>query len=312
MKNKLADASSDRREREGELKLRDTIETLRTHFPSVRGTLAELCEVNNPKYALAISILLGRHIDSVIVTDQKTALDCINYLKEQRLGMITFIPIDTIKVKPTSDSSRQYASKGFPLAIDCITFESELEKAYLYAMSDALICDTDRGEEEAIKKATKQADASKHKIVTLGGTVIHKSGNMTGGTSTKHDAKSGKLKSASEKSASKQVINEKEYQKLVKRKDELVAELLQIEAEVANAFRQQDEENKLSARVSHAYRQHLVMHHHQLSIFQIAHLFLAFAYPSPHFRSNRSRVVSNMLKSILRIVTRRFPTMKRK
>ena len=105
-KEKPNDAASDRREREGELKLRDTIETLRAHFPSVRGSLSELCEVQHPKYATAMSVVFGRHIDSVVVNDQKTALECINYLKEQRLGMITFIPLDSIKVNDETARAR--------------------------------------------------------------------------------------------------------------------------------------------------------------------------------------------------------------
>src|SRR5687767_2904719 len=125
---------------------------------------------------------------------------------------------------------RSLKREGFPLAIDCITFEAEYEKAYLYALSDTLICDSDKDESYRIKKSTERAAGHKHKIVTLGGTVIHKSGNMTGGTSSKSDTKSNKLKSAVEKTAaSKQKILESEYQKLNKRKDELVEEILKLE-----------------------------------------------------------------------------------
>lgn len=249
VQEKLTDAASDRREREGDLKLRDTIDTLRAHFPSVRGSLSELCDVTHPKYSTAMAVVFGRHIDSVVVADQKTALECINYLKEQRLGMLTFIPLDTIKVKPISEANRQMRERGFPLAIDCINFDEEIEKAYIYALSDTLICDSERDEAGAIKKASDQAAGHKHKIVTLGGTVIHKSGNMTGGTSTRADSKGGKLKSAAEKSASKALINEKEYQKLVKRRDELVEELLRLEEEGKQAHRQQDEEAKLAGKI---------------------------------------------------------------
>lgn len=256
VREKLADAASDRRAREGELKLRDTIETLRAHFPSVRSSLADLCEVNNPKYEVAMRIVFGRHLDSIVVGDQQTALECIHYLKEQRLGTATFIPLDTIKVKSISEATRQMAAKGFPLAIDCITYEADLERAFIYALSDTLLCDSERDEASAIKKATQLAfgsgrpiDTNKFKIVTLGGTVIHKSGNITGGASSKGDGRAGKLRSSAEKSASKAVISEREYQKLTKRRDELVEELLKVEAETAAAFRQQDEESKLSARV---------------------------------------------------------------
>lgn len=125
VREKLTDAAADRRERESEVKLRETVETLRQHFPSVRGTLAELCEVNHPKYALACSVALGRHLDSVVILDQKTAFECINYLKEQRLGQLTFIPLDTVKVKPIGENIRQLKGKNFPLALECLTFEPE-------------------------------------------------------------------------------------------------------------------------------------------------------------------------------------------
>lgn len=142
----------------------------------------------------------------------------------------------------------------------------------------------DKSEEEAIRKASKQTETTKHKIVTLGGTVIHKSGNMTGGLSAKGD-KSGKLRASSDKTASKMVIHEREYEKLKKRQNEIVEELLKLEGETAAEYRAKDEEQKLETRVSdiHWKQQGFFISHDLLTF-----LVLLFCYP---FRFVHLRVV---------------------
>ena len=82
--------------------------------------------------------------------------------------------------------------------------------------------------------------------------MIHKSGNLTGGTSGKGD-RSAKLRGASDKSASKTAISEKEYNRVKERYDQLLKELIEIEAEMATAFRQQDEEAQLTLKVNNTH-----------------------------------------------------------
>lgn len=43
----------------------------------VRGRVVELCKPSQRKYDTAVSTILGRHIDSVVVDLEKTAIDCI-------------------------------------------------------------------------------------------------------------------------------------------------------------------------------------------------------------------------------------------
>jgi len=58
-------------------------------------------------------------MDAVIVDTPKTAKDCIQYLNEQRVGVITFLPLDTIRVKPIAERLRRL-DRGARLAIDCV------------------------------------------------------------------------------------------------------------------------------------------------------------------------------------------------
>jgi len=256
VKDQVQEAKSERASRESNAKLSETVETLKAHFSGVRGVLSELMALHNPKYATAVSVAFGRHMDSVAVDEQDTALSCIAYLRDQRLPPITFIPLDTIKVKPIAESTRQQKDKGFSVAIDCIQFDDDLEKAFLYAFGDALICE-DKNEDVAVKRSQdlcyghRQAGAekSKYKVITLGGTVIHKSGNLTGGTSAKGD-RSSRLRAGGDKTASKTLISEKEYTRLRDRQDALVKQLLEVEAEAAQAFRTKDEEESLVSRIA--------------------------------------------------------------
>ena len=86
-------------------------------------------------------------------------------------------------------------------------------------------------------------------MITLAGTVIHKSGNMTGGSGGAADTRPAKLRAASEKSASRAQISEKEFAKLQARKEELTKQVVEIEAEEAAAFRQQEEEAQLTQKI---------------------------------------------------------------
>ncbi len=55
--------------------------------------------MSNNKYNAAVSVALGKNMNAIITDTEKTAVDCIQYLKDQRLSVATFIPLDTIKPK---------------------------------------------------------------------------------------------------------------------------------------------------------------------------------------------------------------------
>jgi structural maintenance of chromosome 1 len=108
-------------------------------------------------------------------------------MRNQRAGQATFIPLDTIQVKAVPEKYRNFA-KGARLAIDCIEYEPAVERAMQHACSSSLICDTmevarhicyERGQE--VKGGLIQLEKSLRLAVTLEGTVIHKSGLITGG-----------------------------------------------------------------------------------------------------------------------------------
>ena len=62
-------------------------------------------------------------------------------MRNHRAGHATFIPLDSIQVKPINDKYRSFA-KGARLAVDVIQYESSVERAIQHACGNALVCDT--------------------------------------------------------------------------------------------------------------------------------------------------------------------------
>ncbi|KAF8937499.1 Structural maintenance of chromosomes protein 1 [Dissophora ornata] len=175
--NQLMEAKLDQRESEKEQRLKETLSSLKRIFPGVYGRVADLCKPTQRKYDTAISVILGRHMDAIVVDREKVAIECIQLLREQRSGHATFLPLDTLVVEPVNDRLRSLA-KGARLAIDVVQYDETLERAIQYVCGNALVCDT--------------MDVAKHvcydlgqqvKAVALDGTIFHKSGLITGGQS---------------------------------------------------------------------------------------------------------------------------------
>lgn len=139
--NQLLQAGVDRRESEREKKLKETLAGLKRVFPGVHGRLIDLCSTTADKYRTAVATVIGRHIDAVVVEHEKVAIDCIEYMRTQRAGQATFIPLDTIQVKPVPERLRNF-TKGARLAIDCISYDPKIERAIQHACGSSMICDT--------------------------------------------------------------------------------------------------------------------------------------------------------------------------
>ena len=172
---KLSDAEDGRKQNDKELKMKATIADLKRFFPGVRGRVHELCTPKIRKYDQAVSTFLGRHIDAIIVDDERTANECIQYLRTERRGVATFIPLDTIS-GTTIDSNLKGIHKGTRMAIDTIDYDKMYDRAMSYACGNAIVCD-----DISIAKHICYEKAVDVKAVTLDGTVISKGGLMTGG-----------------------------------------------------------------------------------------------------------------------------------
>lgn len=64
------------------------------------GRLIDLCQPTQKKYQIAVTKVLGKNMDAIIVDSEKTGRDCIQYIKEQRGEPETFLPLDYLEVIP--------------------------------------------------------------------------------------------------------------------------------------------------------------------------------------------------------------------
>ncbi|KAJ2743333.1 Structural maintenance of chromosomes protein 1 [Coemansia sp. BCRC 34301] len=186
----LSQARADQRESAREAKLKDTIGTLQRIFTGVHGRLSELCKPTQHKYDVSIATVLGRHMDAIVVDRQATAIECISYMKEQRAGQATFLPLDTLQPYQVSDSLR-HAHRGARLATDVMQYDPGMEVAVMHACANALVCDS-----VEIAKHICYEQKLEVKAVSLDGTVIHRSGLITGGTSSGHRAQAQRWEAA--------------------------------------------------------------------------------------------------------------------
>ena len=172
---KLLEAEDGRKQSDKELKLRATVADMKRIFPGVRGRVHELCRPRQKKFEEAVSTVLGRHLDAIVVDDEKTARECIQFLRDQRRGQATFIPLDTIQ-GTTINSNLKGIHTGTRMAIDIIDYEKALDPAMSYVCGNAVVCD-----DLSIARFLCYDRGVEAKAVTLDGTVIHKGGLMTGG-----------------------------------------------------------------------------------------------------------------------------------
>nr|WJN25071.1 condensin complex subunit [Tranzscheliella williamsii] len=206
--NKLLQAGNDLKEVEREAAMKETMSKLQRIFPGVRGRVVDLCKPVQRKYDVGISTVLGRNADAIVVDQEKTAIDCIEYLRNTRAGQATFLPLDRIQAKPINDRLRSIA-RGARLAVDVIQYDPSIERAIHHACGNALVCDTMEIARSVVYDRKVEA-----KAVTLQGTIIHKSGLITGGQSSQTAGKR---------------WEEREVQGLTRQRDDCLAELKELQ-----------------------------------------------------------------------------------
>ncbi|KAL2759238.1 hypothetical protein ACRALDRAFT_1062253 [Sodiomyces alcalophilus JCM 7366] len=170
----LREADDGRRQNDRETMMKEMVSSLKRVYPGVKGRVGDLCKPKQKKFDEAIIVALGRDFESVIVDTEKTGLECVQYLKDQRFPPMTFIPLDNIKVNAVNTGIKGVS--GARLSIDTLDFDPSYERAMAYACGSSVVCDS-----LDIAKQICYDKKIQVKAVTLEGFVIHKAGLMTGG-----------------------------------------------------------------------------------------------------------------------------------
>ena len=140
----------------------------------ILGPLGQLCEPKDAEHEEALAFALGGGMNSIIVRDDETAATCIKWLRDNRAGRATFLPLNKLTVRRPGGkavmTARQDGVIGF--AFDLLTFDESIESAVKHAVRDTLIV-RDMG--------TARRHMGGVRMVTLDGSITEASGAMVGG-----------------------------------------------------------------------------------------------------------------------------------
>ncbi|XP_076824452.1 structural maintenance of chromosomes protein 1A-like isoform X1 [Clavelina lepadiformis] len=185
------DAKVDRTESSRQKRRVELLETLRRLFPGVYGRVLDLCEPVHNRYKIAITKVLGKYMNAVICDTEKTARDCIQYMKEQCAEPETFLPLDYIEAKPVNEQLREIKEpRGVRLVIDVIKYElPAIKRALQFTCGNSLVCESADdarkvafGQVQVRQKEYQEAAMRRNQAVALDGTLFQKSGVISGGT----------------------------------------------------------------------------------------------------------------------------------
>lgn len=147
------------------LELRDSGE-----IEGIYGTVAELGKID-PEYIVAMEVAGGNRLSHVVVDDEEVATRCINVLKKERAGRVSFIPLNKIKSKVPGKLPSDMRVLGF--AIDLVEFDPKFQPAFLYVFQDTVVTED--------FDTAKRIGFSKYRAVSLEGDLVEMTGLVTGG-----------------------------------------------------------------------------------------------------------------------------------
>ena len=133
----------------------------------------------DPHYQTALEIALGASSQNIIVEDEAAATRAIEFLKKNRAGRATFLPLTTIKPRQLADHNRATIEKspGFlGLASSLVSYDSSLDNIFQNLLGTTAIFDTVEHARAAARQVRYQV-----RMVTLDGTELRTGGSYAGG-----------------------------------------------------------------------------------------------------------------------------------
>lgn len=145
-------------------------------FPGIVGVVADIIEVGK-EYETAIETALGGSIQNIVTEDAETAKKMIAFLKQNKYGRATFLPIDTIAVRQNMNSDAERENGVIGLASNLVSFDRKYQTIITHLLGRIYVVDNI---DNAIRISRKYKQSLR--IVTLEGELINPGGAMTGGT----------------------------------------------------------------------------------------------------------------------------------
>ena len=138
------------------------------------------------RYQTALEIALGASSQHIIVENEQAATKAIDFLKRNRSGRATFLPLTTIKARSISGQNQDViaSSPGFlGMADELVTFDAKLEAIFKNLLATTAIFDTIEHARDAARKVRYQV-----RMVTLDGTELRTGGSYAGGANRQNNS----------------------------------------------------------------------------------------------------------------------------
>ena len=138
------------------------------------------------RYQTALEIALGASSQHIIVEDEQAATKAIDFLKRNRAGRATFLPLTTIKARSISGQNQDEiaSSPGFlGMADELVTFDAKHEAIFKNLLATTAIFDTVEHARDAARKVRYQV-----RMVTLDGTELRTGGSYAGGANRQNNS----------------------------------------------------------------------------------------------------------------------------
>ena len=149
----------------------------KSRIPGIHGVVADLISTSK-KYETAIETALGGSIQNIVTDREETAKELIEYLKKNRYGRATFLPLTGISSRGGFTQEAALREPGIlGLASDLVEVKDEYRNLIQYLLGRVVVADT-------IDHAIALARKFRHtlRIVTLEGELLSAGGSMTGGS----------------------------------------------------------------------------------------------------------------------------------
>nr|WP_249316683.1 chromosome segregation protein SMC [Bacillus sp. FJAT-50079] len=230
--------------------VREVLKAREKKLTGIEGAVAELIQVPK-KFELAIETALGSTVQHVVVQTEADGRRAIEYLRENRYGRATFLPLNIIKEKRIQHGlietlAAQSAFVG--VAADVIQYAPEHAPAIRSLLGTTIVADRLAGA-NALAKLLQY----RYRIVTLEGDIVNPGGSMTGGATQQKAGSLLSRKSELEELTEKIAMMREKTANLEARwqevKEALTAEEKQLEAIRESGEQLRKEQNNLEANI---------------------------------------------------------------
>ena len=195
-------------------------------LPGIEGAVAELITV--PKdYQTAIETALGAAMQHIVVQQEEHARQAIQFLKKNRYGRATFLPLTVMKGREIPSSQLQLLqnhSAYLGIAANLIQYDAKYTQVAMNLLGTVIIAHDLKGANELAKLV-----GHRYRFVTLEGDVVNPGGSMTGGASKQKTSSLLSRKAELEELKNKLIDMEKKTNQLEKQVRQAKVEISQQE-----------------------------------------------------------------------------------